>query len=101
MTVPGGICHGWHMTVSTAKKALDAIATRLLGFAPLPSRVPPARAPRCCATSVSPGRCAQTTLACRRASVRFRARVAPTAFRAAPRRVWADLLLGAFCSLGG
>ena len=33
--------------------------------------------------------------------MRFRARVAPTAFRAAPRRVWANLLLGAFCSLGG
>jgi len=25
----------------------------------------------------------------------------PTAFRAAPRRVWANLLLCAFCSLGG
>ena len=44
---------------------------------------------------------APITLACRRASMRFRARVAPTAFRAAPRRVWANLLLGAFCSLGG
>ena len=33
--------------------------------------------------------------------MRFRARVAPTAFRATPRRVWANLLLGAFCSLGG
>ena len=28
--------------------------------------------------------------------MRFRARVAPTAFRAAPRRVWANLLFDAF-----